>query len=155
MSDAAWGGHWAKPSTGMAEKPDDRWAVPLCRPRYRPDPVAHILKPDKPLKLQHVGCHGLQHGHSIRKIRELMHDDDTGMKLEEAFWRSTGKNPFMIAAVLYEKVGTVKDAQPPRQRKPRAKPKRSPEVNRPKQKIPSRPFAKTQRKIPTRKKHDL
>ena len=70
-------------------------------------------------------------------MRELLHDDETGMKLEEAFWRSTGKNPFAIAAVLYAKFGTVKDGEPPRAKKRRAKPKRTKVPGR---KIPSRPM---------------
>ena len=149
MGGAGWG-IWGEgeQSTGMNVKPDDWRAVPLCRPRYKPDPVAHIIKPDKTVKLQHVGCHGLQHGHSIKKIRELVDHDGGRLKLEEAFWRSTGKNPYMIARTLYEKFGTAPEGKAIRSRKKRERPKR--EKTALKRKIPSRGF-QSGRKFPRKK----
>ena len=146
MSGAAWG-YPVKSYTGGGEKPDDCWAVPLCRPSYTPDPVARALKPDRPVKLVNVGCHGRQHGHDAKVLRELTDDPVEKLKLEEAFWRATGKNPFMIAATLYEKFGSTlvprkKKARKPREARP--KPKHPPG---PKQKIQSRPFPKTKRKM--------
>jgi hypothetical protein len=166
MSGVGWG-VWGegKEYTGGAEKPSDNYAVPLCKPRYKPDPVARAMDPDKKVKLVAVGCHGQQHGHDAKKLRELTDDPEIKLKLEEAFWRATGKNPFMIAAMLYEKFGT--GLKPRRKRASRAKREAKavgfePSKNtlkamgatlvRPKQKIASRPFQKTQRKIPARKK---
>jgi hypothetical protein len=154
MASVGWG-IWGdgKEATGGSVKPDDCYAVPLCRPRYKPDPVARMIKPDKPLKLVNVGCHGRQHGHDQKHVREVIADNPEALNLEEAFWRSTGKNPFMIASVLYEKFGSVltprkKRARPARQDKP-PKPKRT----GPKQKIANRGFDKTvKRTIPKRKK---
>lgn len=131
----------------MGEKPSDNFCLPLCRPRYTPDSVARVLNPDKPLKLVNVGCHGRQHGHDAKVLRELTEDPTEKLKLEEAFWRATGKNPFMIAATLYEKFGTTlipRKKKPRKPREARPKPKRPPG---PKQKIASRPFPKGKRKM--------
>lgn len=142
-----------KEATGMGVKPDDNWAVPLCRPRYKPDPVARIVKPDKAAKLVDVGCHGRQHGHEAKTLRALTDDPVEKLKLEEAFWRATGKNPFMIAFVLHDKFGTTLTV---RKKRRRAKSDGAPKPKRPpgpKQKIQSRGFDKTvKRKIPTKRK---
>jgi hypothetical protein len=153
MSDAAWGGLYDKPYTGGAEKPDDCWSVPLCRPVHKPDSVARILKPDKPVKLVDVGCHGRQHGADKKTLDVLILKarqnglTDGAIKLEEAFWRATGKNPFMIAATLYSRLGTGL--------KPKAKKRKPRTTIKPrgfaagKRKIPNRPFPTTKRKLRT------
>ena len=155
MSGAGWG-IWGEgeESTGGGMKPSDYRAVPLCRPRYSPDPVARALKPDSPIKLVNVGCHGRQHGHDAKVLRELTDDPVEKLKLEEAFWRATGKNPFMIAATLYAKFGSGlvprkkrrAGGKPKKDRKPRQTitPKGFGKQARP---IPSRPFPKTKRKM--------
>ena len=155
MSGVGWG-IWGegKESTGGGQKPSDNFCVPLCRPSYTPDPVARALKPDSPIKLVNVGCHGRQHGHDAKVLRELTDDPVEKLKLEEAFWRATGKNPFQIAQVLYEKFGTTliprkkkrRARKPKKDRNPRKTivPKGFGKQVRP---IPSRPFPKKQRKM--------
>lgn len=159
MAGAPWG-YPDKPYTGGGEKPSDCYVTPLCRPVYSPDPVARKLKPDAPLKLVNVGCHGRQHGHDAKVLRELTDNPEEKLKLEEAFWRSTGKNPFQIAQVLYDKFGTglrprkkkrqPKADRPPRKPRTTVKPKGFGDQKR---KMQSRPFDKTvKRKLPKRKK---
>jgi hypothetical protein len=137
----------------MGQKPSDNFAVPLCRPRYSPDPIARMIKPDKPLKLVNVGCHGRQHGHNQKVLREVTGlSDGEKLKLEEGFWRSTGKNPFQIASVLYVKFGTELTVRAKRRKRPKID--SAPKPNRPpgpKQKIASRPLPKG-RKFPKRPK---
>lgn len=141
MSDAEWGGHYGKRATGMAEKPDDCWAVPLCRPVLTPDSVTMTIKPESPRKVVNIGCHGRQHGGQVGYIK----DDDNS--IEVRFWKQNGKNPFQIAATLYKKFGTVLTER--KRVKWRAKEGRP----RPKRKIVSRGFDTTvKRKIPKRKK---
>jgi hypothetical protein len=102
-----------KPPTGMGEKPDDRWCTPLC------GPVMYTIGP--PL----IGCHAEQHSMN-----------------EEEFWRKSGKNPFQIAQVLYEKFGSL---LVPRKKKRRAgKPKKD---RKPRQTIVPKGFGKVKRKI--------
>lgn len=79
---------YGKRSTGMAEKPDDKWAVPLCKPTL----VARTPS---------AGCHILQHSMN-----------------ESAFWRSRGINPFEIAKRLYAEGGHPDDPQPKRRKAP-------------------------------------
>ena len=139
-------GYPDKPSTGFGVKPDDCWAVALCRPVHTPDSVARALKPDTPLRMVDIGCHGRQHGHQVGFIKPA-EDQATRDSIEVRFWKQVGKNPFQIAQVLYEKFGTVlvpRKKKPRKPREARPKPKRPPG---PKQKIPSRPFPKTKRKM--------
>ena len=146
MSDAEFGGLWGKTSTGFGEKPSDNFVTPLCRPMHTPDSVVRALKPDTPLRMVDIGCHGRQHGHQVGFIKPA-EDQATRDSIEVRFWKQVGKNPFQIAQVLYEKFGTVlvpRKKKPRKPREARPKPKRPPG---PKQKIPSRPFAKTKRKM--------
>jgi hypothetical protein len=138
MSGVEWG-YPEKRATGMQEKPSDRWALPMCKPSYRPDDVAKILKPDKKRKLVDIGCHGRQHGH-----------DKSFCDNEEQFWRKVGKNPFQIADLLYKKFGTVESERKSKYRKPRKRAPRTTIV--PKgfgepRKMASRLFPTTKRKM--------
>lgn len=135
-SDAEFGGNYDKTSTGMSAKPNDNWAVPLCRPRYRPDPVAKIIKPEQESRLVNIGCHGRQHGHQTNFIKPA-EDQATRDSIEVRFWKQVGKNPFMIAATLYAKFGTELRER----KKKRWKPAK--DRPRPKQKIINRGFDKT------------
>ena len=115
---------YGKRATGMAEKPDDRFVVPLCGPV-----LYTIVGP--PL----IGCHAEQHAMN-----------------EEEFWKSKGKDPFQIAQVLYDKFGTNETVkQKTKWRAPKVKTERPKPKRTVKAKIPSRPFPKG-RKIATRKK---
>jgi len=102
----------------MGEKPDDRWCTPLC------GPVMYLIGP--PL----IGCHAEQHS---------MNEDE--------FWRKSGKNPFQIAQVLYEKFGTTLIPRKKKLRKPREARPKTKRPPGPKQKIASRPFPKGKRKM--------
>lgn len=104
---------YAKPPTGMQEKPDDRWCTPLC------GPVMYTIGP--PL----IGCHAQQHAEN-----------------EMEFWRKAGKNPFQIAMSLYEKFGTEsvpRKSKAPRKKRTTIAPKGFGKVKRA---IPARPFPK-------------
>ena len=103
-----------KRAVGMAEKPDDKWSVPLCSGCHRTDNDA-----------QHAGS-------------------------EESFWIRTGKYPLQLAADLYArylaqggKPGEVKQRKVKKAKKRERAPR--PKRTGPKQKIPSKPFPKTQR----------
>ena len=150
MSDAAWGGHWGKRSTGMQEKPSDRWALPLCRPSYRPDDIAALIKHDEPRRLVDIGCHGRQHGHDHKFFtKEQLATEEFRDSCEQMFWTKVSKNPFQIANMLYQKFGTVKDEQASRYKRKRKSRTKKPDAK--KQTIPSRPMP-TGRKFPKRKK---
>lgn len=88
-----------KEPAGMQQKPDDKYAVPLCGP---------ILGSSDPAD---IGCHALQH-----------HEGD-----EERFWIKVGKLPFQIAESYYLQYlglggpGPIK--RRPRAKKARPKPK--------------------------------
>jgi hypothetical protein len=64
-----------KPSTGMAEKPSDRFAVPLCGPDFQ---------------TSWVGCHQQQHTMSEESFWKLWADN---------------ADPFAVAARLYAEYG--------------------------------------------------
>jgi hypothetical protein len=108
-----------KPPSGMQEKPDDIWCVPLCGPRLGRFPTV-------------IGCHAEQHAMN-----------------ERDFWDRSGFDPFVIAAWNYAsyRVGKpqeTRSASQPRKPKIRAKVAARPRQPRrgPKAKIPSRPFPK-------------
>lgn len=98
-----------KPPTGMAEKPSDKWAVPLTR-----------------------SCHRRQHSMN-----------------EMEFWRQNGRNPYMIATVLYRRY-LAEGGRGPTKRKPKKIAPRKPRGKR--AKITSPGFSKgRKRKIQSRK----
>ncbi len=126
-----------KRDTGGGEKPDDRWAVPLCRPRYAPDRL--VVDPKQKRALVNIGCHGRQHGH-----------DKSFCSSEKEFWEKVGKDPFMIANHLYASLGTGdRTSKFKRPKKSRPKPK----AMRPTQlkKMAGRSSFPKGRKIPSRK----
>lgn len=87
-----------KPPTGMAEKPDDKWALPMCHPH-------------------HVQQHSMN---------------------EMVFWKLHKINPFRLARLYFYK-GVISGNSKPSSTKPKSRTKKS---QRPKPKIPSRPFEK-------------
>lgn len=110
---------YGKPFTGMQEKPDDCWAVPLC------GPVIYLIGP--PL----LGCHAEQHTQN-----------------EMEFWRKVGKDPFQIADTLYRKFGSVLSERKSRYRKPQPRKPKDKRAKIPAgRKMQSRPFAKAKRKM--------
>lgn len=149
MSDAEWGGHWNKRSTGMGEKPSDRWALPLCRQSYRPDPVARILTPAVPVSLVNIGCHGRQHGHDkdfLKDVDKPPPEQAQRDYIEVQFWKRVGKNPFVIADTLYKKFGTDQAARAPRLKKIKPRKPREERAKVPAgRKMQSKPFPKKKR----------
>lgn len=110
-------------STGMAQKPNDRRAVPMCGP---------LLGAMPPIK----GCHFEQHGQN-----------------ERAFWERKGLDPFVIAARLSAEYGASRpetgrgERKLRRPRKAEARQKRATARRQPgpKRKIQSRGFDKGHR----------
>jgi hypothetical protein len=92
--------------SGMAEKPDDIWTVPLCGPRLGRYPAV-------------IGCHAEQHAMN-----------------ERDFWDRSGMDPFVIAAWNFAKYRSSKPqeaADAPKQSRPRkpkevAKPRQKPRL---------------------------
>lgn len=82
-----------KEPPGMQQKPDDKYAVPLCRP---------ILGSSDP---GDIGCHALQHAEGD----------------EERWWIKVGKMPFQIAESLYLEYLGIAGPKPPTKRRPRLK----------------------------------
>ena len=113
-----------KEAAGGAQKPDDRWATPLCGPILGAFPPAR-------------GCHAEQHDGNERE-----------------FWRRACLDPFVIAAWNFARYRAGKPEESPaaaRPRKPKARAKmhgrqRAPRHG-PKKRIPSRPFPKGKRKF--------
>jgi len=103
----------------MQEKPDDRWVTPLC------GSVMYLIGP--PL----IGCHAEQHSMN-----------------EMEFWRKVGKNPFVIADMLYKKFGTGERVSTfkPKKVRPRKPPAERAKVPKGR-KMQGRPFPKKQRKM--------
>lgn len=102
-----------KRDTGKAEKPSDRWTVPLCDPYFSPGKGrwCHKDAPDA----QHSGS-------------------------ESAFWRRVGLDPFEIADNLWTESGAANRPHDPEPRRPAKKRKARPRPDRVKRAWPKRPF---------------
>jgi hypothetical protein len=92
-----------KRDTGKAEKPSDRWTVPLCDPYFSPG--------------KGRWCH--------KDAPDAQHSGD-----ESAFWKRVGLDPFAIADALWVESGAAdrpRDSGPRRaakKRNPRPRPDR-------------------------------
>lgn len=112
MADQARG----KRSVGMAEKPSDRWTVPLCDPAFSPGKGVWC----------HQGSPLSQHSGS-----------------ESAFWDRVGLDPLEIATSLWRASGAEERHAAAEPRRPAKKTKARPRPDRAKRAWPKRSFPKS------------